>query len=50
MQTRIYRKKYVNDSENLKGKKNKTRRNTYSGVELTIYVIKCPIQLVRQSL
>jgi hypothetical protein len=29
---------------------NETRRDTYSGLDLSIYVIKSPIQLVRQSL
>ncbi len=53
MQTRIYRKKYVNGSENSKGHqkiKIKTGRNAYSGLDLSIYIIKSPIQLVRQSL
>ncbi len=44
MQTRIYRKKCVNGSENPKG------RNAYSGLDLSIYVIKSPIHLVSQSL
>ena len=51
-QTRIKRKKYVNSSvhseEHLK--KLKTRRDTYSGLYLSIDVIKSPIHLVRQSL
>jgi hypothetical protein len=51
MQTLIYWKKYVNGSENSKEQnKIKTRRDTYSGQDLSIYVIKSPIQLVRQSL
>jgi hypothetical protein len=52
-QTRIYRKKYVNGSANSKGHqkiKIKTRLNAYSGLDLSIYIIKSPIQLVRQSL
>jgi hypothetical protein len=52
LQTSIYWKKYVNGSENLKGhQKNKnTTCDTYSDLDLSIYVIKNPIQLVRQSL
>ncbi len=44
--------KGVNGSENSKGhqKHLKTRRDAYSGLDLSIYVIKSPIQLVRQSL
>ncbi len=52
MQTRIYRKKYVIGSlrseEHLKQNK-KTRCDAYSGPDVFIYVIKSPIQLVRQS-
>jgi hypothetical protein len=40
MQTRIYRKKYVNGSENSKR----------TGLDLFSYVIQSPIKLVRQSL
>ena len=36
-------KKYVNSSVNSEG------RDVYSGIYLSIYVIKSPIQLVRQS-
>ncbi len=51
MQTRIYRKKYVNGSVNSEGHTNKlkTRRDAYLGLYLP-FVIKSPIQLVRQSL
>ncbi len=44
--------KGVNGSENSKGHQGnlKTRRDAYSGLDLSIYVIKSPIQLVRQSL
>ncbi len=48
MQTCIYWKKCVNGLENLKGEK-KTCHD-YSGLDLSIYVIKSPIQLVRQFL
>jgi hypothetical protein len=52
MQTRIYQKKYVNGSENSKGHKKQTIKGcyTYTGLDLSIYVIKSPTQLVRQSL
>ncbi len=41
MQTCIYRKKYVDDSVQFRGtskknKKNKTRRDAYSGLDLSI--------------
>ncbi len=51
-QTRIYQKKYVKGSVNWERhlKKLKTRRDAYLGLHLFIYVIKSPIQLVRQSL
>jgi hypothetical protein len=53
MQTYIYRKKYVIGSVNSEGHlKNlkKARRDAYSGLELSIYVIKRSIQLVTRSL
>jgi hypothetical protein len=54
-QTRINRNKYVNGSVKCKfggTSKNlckKTKRDAYSGLDLSIYAIKSPIQLVRQS-
>jgi hypothetical protein len=45
MQTRIYQKKCVNGSE-----KSKDRRDAYSSLDLSIYAIKSPIQLMSQSL
>ncbi len=50
MQTRIYRKKCVNGSKNSKGHQRnikKNRRDAYYGLDLSTYVIKSPIQLVR---
>jgi len=51
-QTCIYRKKHVNCSVNSERhlKKLKTRHDAYLGPYLSIYVIKSPIQLVRQVL
>jgi hypothetical protein len=48
MQTRIYRKKYVNGSLNSEGHLKNTSRDVYLGLDLSIYVTKSPIQLVRQ--
>jgi hypothetical protein len=54
MQTRIYRKKYViwlyRFGGTSKKMKEKTSRDVYSDLDQSIYVIKSPIQLVRQSL
>ncbi len=50
MQSRIYRKKYLNGSVNSEGHLKKTRHDADSGLDVYIYVIKSPIQLVRQSL
>ncbi len=53
MQTRIYRKKYVDGSVNSEGHLKYfflNRRESYSGLDLAIYVIKSLIQLVKLSL
>ncbi len=48
-QTGICRKKFVNSETTNKFYK-KTRRDAYSGLDLSIHVIKSPIQLTRQYL
>jgi hypothetical protein len=49
-ETHIYRKKYVNGSLGGHLKKLKIMGDASSGLYLTIYAFKFPIQLVRQSL
>ncbi len=47
MQTHIYRKKYVNWEGYLKKYIKKTKRYATSGLDLSIYAIKSPLQLAR---